>query len=165
MLSLAKESDILRILEIKKRAFLYHRDVLKIDQWSDEYPNKEVFLEDISKEELYVYKIDGEIVGFICLNYGPWEEYNELKWSSDEKFLTVHRVAVDTEFKEKGIAYKMLLEIEEIAKSFSCSYLKIDTYSLNDPMNHLIKKLNYNFIGEIKPYLDKESWYCYDKIL
>ncbi len=165
MLRLATYSDMDEILNIKNKAYLYHKDELKIDQWSEDYPNKEIFLKDIEQEELFVYEENGKILGFACLNYGPWDNYDSLNWNSEDKFLTIHRVAVDTDFKGKGIASMLLTELEDIAKSLGCNYLKIDTYSLNEPMNYLIKKLGYKFVGSMKPYEDKEEWNCYDKML
>ncbi len=165
MLRLATYSDMEDILCIKNKAYLYHKDELKIDQWSEEYPNEEVFLKDIENEELFVYEKDNKILGFACLNYGPWDTYDSLSWNSDDKFLTIHRVAVDTDFKGKGIASIILTSLEDIAKSLGCYYLKIDTYSLNEPMNYLIEKLGYKYVGSMKPYEEKEAWNCYDKIL
>ncbi len=165
MIRLATYNDIEDILKIKNKAYLYHKDELKIDQWSEDYPNEKIFLSDIEKEELFVYQKDGKIVGFACLNFGPWDTYDSLNWNSDDKFLTIHRVAVDTDYKGMGIASSLLLSLEDVAKSLGCSYLKIDTYSLNEPMNYLIKKLGYEFVGSMKPYENKEAWNCYDKIL
>lgn len=41
---------------------------MNFHQWDENYPNEIVFQEDIQAQELYVFKENDEILGFISIN-------------------------------------------------------------------------------------------------
>lgn len=134
-------------------------------QWDENYPSDKDFVSDIEKQDLYVEEVDGKIAGFICINYDEPKEYIDLNWSSNEKAMVVHRMAVNPHFRKMGIASKLVDFAEELAKENNVLYLKSDTYSINSKMNSLLIKCGFIKIGEMS-FLGKEkSFYCYDKIL
>ena len=134
-------------------------------QWDENYPLSKDFKEDIQNGDLYVHDVDGEVYGFICVNYIEPKEYDNLNWSSNEKAMVVHRVAVNPTFRNKGIGSKLLKFADDLAKENNVAYLKTDTYSINVKMNSLFKKCGYKHIGEMD-FLGKEKpFYCYDKKL
>ena len=115
------------------------------NQWDENYPNSETFINDIKNDSLYVYEEDNNIKGFICI--------------------VAHRIAVNTKFRNGGIATKLMSFCEELASKEGIRYIKTDTYSLNTKMNSLFKKLGYKFIGEVKFLSKEKAFYCYEKIL
>lgn len=63
----AVNKDLNSILEITKDA-LNAMKAMNFHQWDENYPNEIVFQEDIQAQELYVFKENDEILGFICIN-------------------------------------------------------------------------------------------------
>ena len=64
-------------------------------QWSEQYPQRKNFENDIAEQTLYVYEVEkGKVLGFICLNFIEPPEYKELKWCSDKKAIVIHRMSV-----------------------------------------------------------------------
>lgn len=164
MIRKANMNDLEKIMKIIKSTVEEMKDYNNT-QWDDNYPSDEDFVSDIKKQDLYVEEMDGEVAGFICLNYEEPKEYADLNWSSDKKAMVIHRMAVNPSFRKKGIASKLVDFAEKLAEKNSVSYLKSDTYSVNSKMNALLTKCGFIKIGEMS-FLGKEkSFYCYDKIL
>lgn len=135
-------------------------------QWGNDYPNISNFENDIADENLYVYVgEDDEIKGIICINFEEPSEYKGLNWSLDEKAMTLHRMAVNVNSRNQGIATALMQFAEDFAIKSDIHYIRTDTYSSNKKMQALFNKLGYSFIGEIsfqgRPY----PFYCYDKQL
>ncbi|CZR96199.1 MULTISPECIES: GNAT family N-acetyltransferase [unclassified Clostridioides] len=164
MIRKANMNDLEKIMKIIKATVEEMKDYNNT-QWDENYPSDKDFVSDIKKQDLYVDEIDGDVAGFICLNYEEPEEYVDLNWSSNKKAMVIHRMAVNPSFRKKGIASKLVDFAEKLAEENSVSYLKSDTYSINSKMNAFLTKCGFIKIGEMS-FLGKEkSFYCYDKIL
>ena len=89
-----------------------------IFQWNENYPSKEIFRKDIRNNDLFVARINSEIVGCIMLSSYKDDVYKNVKWiSEDNNNLYIHRLAVHPSFQKKGIARKMMDYAEAYAKS------------------------------------------------
>lgn len=164
MIRKANMNDLEKIMKIIKATVEEMKDYNNT-QWDENYPSDKDFVSDIKKQDLYVDEIDGDVAGFICLNYEEPEEYVDLNWSSNKKAMVIHRMAINPSFRKKGIASKLVDFAEKLAEENSVSYLKSDTYSINSKMNAFLTKCGFIKIGEMS-FLGKEkSFYCYDKIL
>lgn len=134
-------------------------------QWDENYPQSKDFKKDIDQGNLYIDIEDEDIKGFICINYIEPDEYKDIKWSSNESCMVVHRMAVNPKFRNNGVGKKLMNFAEEFAIKNGIRYLKTDTYSTNIKMNSLFIKFNYRLVGEMN-FLGKEkSFYCYEKNL
>ncbi len=132
-------------------------------QWDENYPKESNFIEDINKGELYVIDENGELGGFACINKVEPEEYKDLAWKQDGTALVIHRMAVNPEFRRKGIGSRLINLADKLAQEQNIKILKTDTYSLNTKMQGLFKKCGYTFVGKIN-FLGKEKqFYCYEK--
>ena len=164
MIRKANMNDLESIMKIIKST-VEEMKTYNNTQWDENYPLEKDFVSDIKKQDLYIYEVDGEVAGFICLNYEEPEEYLGLNWSSNKKAMVIHRMAVNPNFRKTGIASKLVDFAEKLAVENNVSYLKSDTYSINSKMNLLLTKCGFTKIGEMS-FLGKEkSFYCYDKIL
>ena len=123
------------------------------------------FITDINNNSLYVYEEDNLIKGLVCIDTDEDEEYKNLNWSLNENCMVTHRMAIDSKFRNGGIAGKLMDCCEEIALSNGVRYLKADTYSINTKMNSFFKKRGYKFVGEIKFPSKEKPFYVYEKIL
>ncbi|WP_114108617.1 GNAT family N-acetyltransferase [Clostridioides difficile] len=164
MIRKANMNDLESIMKIIKST-VEEMKIYNNTQWDENYPLEKDFVSDIKKQNLYIYEVDGEVAGFICLNYEEPKEYLGLNWSSNKKAMVIHRMAVNPSFRKTGIASKLVDFAEKLAVENNVSYLKSDTYSINSKMNLLLIKCGFIKIGEMS-FLGKEkSFYCYDKIL
>ena len=134
-------------------------------QWDEVYPQAADFENDIQKKELYISDTNGKVSGFICINDYEPEEYAQINWSSSQKPLVIHRMAVATVFRGQGISSRLLQFAEERAKKSGVTYLRSDTNLLNTKMNALFQKMGYTFVGQMYAFGKKDPFNFYDKVL
>lgn len=139
------------------------------DQWDNDYPNEQIFRQDIAEGNLYVAEFGNEVGGFICLNDAEEAAYRGLAWSNDTRSLVVHRMAIRPDLRQQGLAGKLLDFAEQIARGRQLSYLRADTYAINEKMQGLFKKKGFRFVGVLisqdgELVFGKEgSFYAYEK--
>lgn len=164
MIRKAVLNDLDNIMEIIKET-VKEMKCYNNTQWDESYPQAGDFAKDIENGDLYVEDTEGQVLGFICVNYIEPAEYDGLNWSMKEKSIVIHRMAIDSRYRNQGIGTKLMKLAEEVAADNGVKYLKTDTYSINAKMNSLFRKCGFNLIGEMS-FLGKEKpFYCYDKIL
>ena len=159
--------DVDRILEIIEKAKIELRK-LGLDQWQNGYPNREVIENDVKLGISYVLEdieknrneLESEnlkkILGTIVLSPEKEEPYSKIegKWISDDDYIVIHRLAVDSEIKNKGIATKILEFSEKEYIKNKILSIKTDTHENNEPMKKILEKNGFSYCGVI--YLDKE---------
>ena len=155
MIRLAKRDDIESIIKIKDQAVELLADN-NIDQWQDGYPNEEVFLLDIKNSDLYIYE-EGEILGFMAKKKKKDPNFDTLegKWLCDT-YLTIHRIAVAREARNKGVANKLFDFAKKTARENSIEAIRIDTHKKNIMMQNLIEKKGFSYRGLINKGLRSE---------
>lgn len=149
--------DVDRILEIIEKAKIELRK-LGLDQWQNGYPNREVIENDVKNGISYVLEeISEKIVGTIVLSPKKEEPYSKIegKWITNDDYIVIHRLAVDSEIKNKGIATKILEFSEKECIKNKILSIKTDTHENNKPMKKFLEKNGFSYCGVI--YLDKES--------
>lgn len=122
MIRKANMNDLESIMKIIKST-VEEMKTYNNTQWDENYPLEKDFVSDIKKQDLYIYEVDGEVAGFICLNYEEPEEYLGLNWSSNKKAMVIHRMAVNPNFRKTGIASKLVDFAEKLAVENNVSYL------------------------------------------
>ncbi|MCF6140952.1 GNAT family N-acetyltransferase [Flavobacterium sp. K77] len=134
-------------------------------QWQDGYPNPTVVENDIRQGNGFVLLENHTIVGYCALiiNYEPAYEAIEGKWLSDQDFVVIHRVAIAQEQLGKGLAKKIMTEIENYAMQHHIFSIKADTNFDNLPMLHLFEKLGYSYCGEV--YFRGSARKAFEKVL
>jgi len=135
-------------------------------QWGDDYPNPEVFTRDIALNQLWVAEIDDHLVGVSAITTDQDPEYADAGWDINEKAIVTHRLAVDPDCQGMGIAKKLMLQAEIVAKAAGTNILRVDTNSENMATQALFPKLGYIFSGEISlPKRPGLRFLCYEKRL
>ena len=144
--------DVDRILEIIEKAKIELRK-LGLNQWQNGYPNREVIENDVKNGISYILE---EIVGTIVLSPKKEEPYSKIegKWITNDDYIVIHRLAVDSEIKNKGIATKILEFSEKECIKNKILSIKADTHENNEPMKRLLEKNGFSYCGVI--YLDRE---------
>lgn len=119
-----------------------------IFQWDDLYPAKEDFLKDIEKNQLYVGLANNHIVVVYALNQECEKEYENGNWKyKGESFYVVHRLCVNPNFQNKGIAKCTLLHIETQLKSKRIYVIRLDVFQNNPFAIRLYDSLGYSKVG------------------
>lgn len=119
-------------------------------QWDDKYPDTAVFTTDVQTQQLWVADIDGQIAGVIAITIGQEPEYGQVaEWDVNEPAVVAHRLAVSPDMQGKGIANSLLHQCEVVAREKDIPLIRLDTNTVNRPMQNLFLKIGYHLGGEI----------------
>jgi Acetyltransferases len=138
-----------------------------IDQWDEVYPNKEIFLDDIRNDSLYIAFSDNpeELVACIVLNEYQDPEYKEIKWNyyDSEKIAVIHRLMVHPKYEGKGISQSLVCYIEMLAKESQYDSIRLDVFADNLRAVSFYKKLGYVVAGKV--IFRKGEFFCCEKLI
>lgn len=155
MLRLAKREDMQAILQITQDAVAFLAQN-QVDQWQDGYPNKDVFCDDMAKNQLFVYEVDGNVIGVSVIQTlaEPTYETIEGAWLTNQTYAVIHRCGVRQSLRGNHYGKQMFQAIEHYVKeTLMLSSIRIDTHEDNHVMQNLLNRLNYHYCGVIT--LDK----------
>jgi len=161
----ASERDLEGILSLCKDCS-QNMDNNLIDQWDDIYPNKEIFLNDIRNNSIYIAVSENpeEIVACIVLNEYQDPEYKEVKWTYDsEKIAVIHRLMVHPKHEGKGIAQDLIRYIEKLAKENQYGSIRLDVFANNLRAVRFYKKLGFEVAGKV--HFRKGEFFCCEKLI
>ncbi|WP_373599174.1 GNAT family N-acetyltransferase [Paraclostridium bifermentans] len=150
------KSDVNNVMKIIKQAQDYFKSQ-GVDQWQNGYPNEETIENDIKNDESYVLEKDGEIVATTMLTFNGEPTYTSIqgKWLSNDKYATIHRVAVDNTHKGKGLSSQIIKYVEKNCLDKGIHSIKVDTHEDNTSMQRLLEKNDFKYCGVI--YLEDDS--------
>lgn len=114
------------------------------------YPSYQSAYEAISQKELYVYRIDHQIVGSVILNHKQNSGYEQAQWlvdANEDEVLVVHTLAVDPCQKGQGYAGHILKQIQLLALKLNCLAIRLDLTQNNIPARNLYQKHGFYFTG------------------
>ncbi|WP_244317565.1 GNAT family N-acetyltransferase [Mucilaginibacter rubeus] len=135
-------------------------------QWDDDYPNKQVFTRDINLNLLWVAEVTGAIAGVAAITTDQDAEYAQAGLDIDEAAIVTHRLAVNINYRSRGVATALLKQAEHEAIQRGINILRIDTNIANHATQKLFPKMGYVLAGEIsldiRPGL---RFLCYEKRL
>ena len=119
-----------------------------IHQWDEIYPDKAILEEDISKNQMYIGKIENKIAVCFVLSEECDEEYKNGKWlNPNTKFNVIHRLCVNPDFQNQGIATKTMKYIEDLSKSQGYEEIRLDCFTQNPYSQKLYNKAGYFITG------------------
>ncbi len=146
-------NDLKHIMEIIHYAQRYLAS-LNIDQWQDGYPNEAQIRKDIENKESYIVENDEqEIIATFMFSTNGEPTYTIIngKWltNTTASYGVIHRIAVAENCTNKGMATIIITHCENLLKKQSINSMRIDTHPDNLGMQHILKKINYNYCGII----------------
>ncbi len=165
----AKLEDVAAVVDLVRRVVPGMRAGGNL-QWSEEYPNAAVFARDVEREQLWVAEIEAaagqRIGGVAAITTDQQPEYANVGWEIAETAVVVHRLAVDPEFRGRGVAETLMRKAEAVARERGILLLRVDTNTQNQATQSLFPKLGYLLAGDTafagRPGL---SFRCYEKRL
>lgn len=105
----------------------------------EEVISKEYFEILVKNEEIYVAKLQNEIVGYIIFNIKE-KENPSMRY---RKQLNIDAICVDKKYRGKGIGTKILESIKEIAKSKGCTDLYLTVNQENENAIKMYEKFGF----------------------
>lgn len=159
MIRLAKQEDIPRLLEIYGAARDFMRRSGNPTQWGGNYPSREVLLEDVRTNRLYVLEGPEGLCACFMLAAGPDPTYGQISggaWACDLPYGVIHRVGSDG--SQKGVLSRCVAFAGEKFR-----YLRIDTHEKNLPMRRALSREGFLFRGIIRTH-DGTPRLAYDRI-
>lgn len=119
-----------------------------IHQWDAEYPNREILREDIEKGQLYIGSVNEKTAVIYVLNHEFDEEYKNGQWKfPDKPFCIIHRLCVDPDFQNKGVAKAVIKHVEEYAAAKGFKAIRLDCFTGNPYAIKLYTNSGYNTVG------------------
>lgn len=147
---LASLDDRNRIMEIIAQAQEYLKNE-GIPQWQNGYPNIETVINDINSNHNYVLVDNNNVIGTCMISFDedPYYKVIEGNWLSNKPYVVIHRIAIDTTVKGKGLASHFFKFCECHASKKGVNYIRIDTHELNTSMQRCIEKNGFQKCGVV----------------
>ncbi|WP_297517948.1 GNAT family N-acetyltransferase [uncultured Clostridium sp.] len=143
--------DVDKIMHIINQAQEYIKSQ-DIDQWQNGYPNSETIKDDIKNGVSYVLEEEGNIVATTVISFDGEPTYDKIydgAWLSNYNFAVIHRIAVNNDYKGRGLAGKLIKETENFCKEKNLKSIRIDTHTKNLAMQNSVKKNGFEYCGII----------------
>lgn len=142
----ATPDDIPTILSLYKDAQQRFAEQ-KIEQWQNNYPNRETLEQDIVNNESYVVINEEEIVATAMLSASgePTYEKIEGQWltPSETPYMVIHRMTVKSEYLHQGIARYIFDKTMQMCKDLHLYSIRVDTHKDNVYMSSLLRKKGF----------------------
>jgi ribosomal protein S18 acetylase RimI-like enzyme len=163
---LAKERDLKRVVAITN-ACAMHMISKKIFQWDENYPNIEIFKDDVKNKSLFVIEDNELIMGCICISLKIDDVYKDVKWlTPNRNNVYLHRLAIHPNFQGQGLALKLMEYAEDFTIKNGCISIRLDTFSGNPKNNKFYTLQGYTKLEKIF-YRNQSDmpFHCFEKIL
>ncbi|MDD3842050.1 MAG: GNAT family N-acetyltransferase [Candidatus Izemoplasmatales bacterium] len=117
-----------------------------IDQWSNIYPTRQHFANDLKKNGLYICEIAGNIVGSISLLDIDDETYQTITWRCTHSQV-IHRMMVDPGYLGKGIGTVLIQFAIDLISKNGYDSIKVDTHPDNIRMKKILLAFGFKESG------------------
>lgn len=158
--------DLDAVMDIISQAQAYLK-ALNIDQWQNNYPSKKVIVNDIENNNSYVLTYNSQVVAIVAIIFDKEPTYDNIYnggWLSNKDYVTIHRIAVDNNYKKLGLGRIILEKTKDLALAKDVASIRIDTHQDNLVMQKFILANNFSPCGYI--YLsDKSKRLAYEKLI
>ena len=161
----AQTSDLENIMKMYKSC-VAGMIKIGIDQWDDTYPDTETIAQDLENQTYYVAEEEEKIIGGINIDQNQDPTYLDINWQdASNQFLVVHRLGVKEENWGDRIGKALMIFTEELVMKKDLKSIRLDTYSGNPKAMEFYIRLGYRELGAIYLKLDKNEYYCFEKII
>ncbi|RAP53051.1 MAG: hypothetical protein BZ138_01905 [Methanosphaera sp. rholeuAM270] len=135
------------------------------------HPTEEHIKKAIESGELYIVRIDSEIAGSLIIDNNSLEANDKIDWTydlTDEETYFIHLVAVNQDYRNRGIAKRMLSYADELAKRNSIKSIRLCLNKTNSNIEGLYLKAGFEYMGTVDVYIQKRgniTFKLYEKIV
>ena len=160
----AQLTDLDNLMNLYKAAML-HLHHNGIDQWDEEYPNRDIIREDLEAGCLYGIALGSNYIGAIVMNEEEDTDYSAIPWDdASGKVLYLHRLVVHPDHQGQGIGRTLLQFAETTAARKGYSSIRLDAYSANPIALNLYARYGYSRRGEVFFPKRELPFNCYEKV-
>ena len=117
------------------------------------YPKEEKIIESIETGELYLGIINSKVVSSMVLDHNPNQGFEEINWNvnCDEKSAYyIHLVAVNQNYKNRGIAKEMLRYTFNNAKNNDIKSIRLSLNRKNLAIEKLYTQFEFKYVDAIE---------------
>ena len=140
MIELASIKDRNEVNRLARQIHLLHMDWRPdIYRMPEELFPEERFAELISRRELYVAKLGGNIVGYALTRIRVVDMPDHMP----RKVFLIEQFCVDEALRNHGIGTRMMEEIRILAKAFGCTDMQLNVYPQNDAAVSFYQKCGF----------------------
>ena len=141
-----------------------------INQWNDDYPNLDIYQEDLKNDQLYKVIDHHQIIASFVLNQDGENYDKDGSWNYlGDNYIVIHRLCLDCNYQGKGLGKKILGLIIDLVKELGYDAIKLDCYTNNPAAQRLYQSFNFNKVGETiyntGTYYQDEQFELYEYIL
>ncbi|HJA89517.1 MAG TPA: GNAT family N-acetyltransferase [Candidatus Jeotgalibaca merdavium] len=139
---------------------------MEIDQWQSGYPNESTIKADIEAGHSYLYYENNEVVAVLALLFGEDPLYHvieEGQWLTNQRYVSIHRVAVVEGHLGKGVMGRVFNLTEQIAQDHDCHSTRVDTHPDNKSMQRALEKADFKYCGHVF-MANGDLRYAYEKV-
>lgn len=162
----ANKNDIENIMPIIKQGQDFLREQ-GVNQWIDNYPDKDIIEEDIQKEYGYIVEEESQILATAAISFDGEVTYEKIydgKWLTNGDYCVIHRMAIHKDKRGSDVSTFMMNSMESLCKEKGVKSIKVDTHRRNIPMQQYLKKNGFDYCGVI--FLsDGDERLAFEKIL
>ena len=118
-------------------------------------------------ERSFVVIKDDEICATFALMLHGEPTYKKIycgAWISDGEYLALHRIAIESSHKGKGVAEQIVKFICEYGNENGYSSVRVDTHQGNIPMRKMLEKNGFEYCGTIH-LLDGQERVAYERLV
>lgn len=161
----ADKTHILEIMNIINGA-KRHLNEQGIDQWQNSYPNIERITLDISQKKGCILIDDDQILAYFITEFNGDSDYENIigSWDTDKNSVVLHRVAMSTKYRGKGLSKYIFDEVTKLCIEKNIHGIRIDTHEDNKKMIHVLEKNGFTYCG-IVYYTDGKKRLAFNKKL
>lgn len=165
----AEADDLAVVTHLRRqgRALMLSRDLM---QWNEADVSEEEARRDLEKDEVYLLCYEDIPVAtarFVLTGEPDYASLRGGRWESNEKYLTVHRVARLQNAPVRGLGSLIFDFAARMARQNGMTHLRVDTHRGNAAMQRVIQKNGFSLRGVITlsaPGEDRERL-AYEKSL
>lgn len=133
-----------------------HLATLGVEQWQGYYPQEDVIISDIERNESFVVvDEEGKLLATAMLGLHGEDDYHSIHhgmWLTSGAtepipYAVLHRVAVCKQARGSGVSVFLITELEKKASEAGRQSVRVDTHPRNLPMRKLLDKNGYSECG------------------
>ena len=158
VLRFAKENELPLIWEMYEAARSYDGCV-----WGDNYPDKEILLDDFNKNNLCVFVLKNKIIGAISIEFDDYLDDAGCWKVQSDKSVSFARVVIAKDFLGQGYGTKMVEKLLNVFQENDWDVVRILVSPYNKSAMSIYKKLGFDFIC-VREFFEKDFWLC-EKVL
>lgn len=158
MIRLATVLDLQQIDDMALRV-IEDMKTSNIPQWNETYPRRIHYEKDVENQSLFVYEHNERLHGAITILPEQDPPYETITgWIVPHgQSLVIHRLIVDPQTRQSGIASAFLSFALEQAKTQGYQSIKIDTHHDNYKMRRFLEKHGFQYIGYLQ-VINREAY-------